>query len=141
MTSVANKKSCSAWRTRSRKILVDFMLATDDVFAITNVIANHEAFQLYLTVQSATAQLLSDALYDVDKFRWGPDNFNITIWEILSAKQYPLEKLVSHWEHGMDGIGRIKEMFRTDTGKLYGPDFLDKGLQIGTAIHEHLRSL
>jgi hypothetical protein len=31
----------------------------------------------------------------------------------------------------MEGIKRIRDTFRTRTGKIYGPDFIDRGIDIG----------
>jgi hypothetical protein len=39
----------------------------------------------------------------------------------------------------MKGIARIKETFRTETGKTYGPEFIDLGLQIGEKVLEFLQ--
>jgi len=39
----------------------------------------------------------------------------------------------------MEGIGKIRDTFRTPTGRTYGPDFIEKGLQIGKKIYELFR--
>jgi len=39
----------------------------------------------------------------------------------------------------MKGIAGIKDTFRTDTGKTYGPEFIDLGLRIGEKIYEFLQ--
>jgi hypothetical protein len=39
----------------------------------------------------------------------------------------------------MKGIAGIKETFRTDPGKTYGPEFIDLGLIIGEKIYEFLQ--
>ena len=38
----------------------------------------------------------------------------------------------------MKGIEKIKETFRTATGKRYGPEFIDQGIAIGNAIYEEM---
>jgi hypothetical protein len=35
----------------------------------------------------------------------------------------------------MEGIKRIRETFRTHTGKIYGPDFIDRGIEIGMKFY------
>jgi len=84
------------------------------------------------------AQLLSDALYDADKFRWGPDNFTETLWAMLASRGIPLQTLLSQFLPGLEGIPKIRESFRTPTGREYGPDFIDRGLAIGKRIHAAL---
>ena len=41
----------------------------------------------------------------------------------------------------MKGIEKIKETFRTETGKQFGPEFIDMGISIGNAIYEEMNSL
>ena len=38
----------------------------------------------------------------------------------------------------MEGISWIKETFRTETGKIYGPEFIELGLKIGEKVHQFL---
>jgi hypothetical protein len=38
----------------------------------------------------------------------------------------------------MKGIEKIKETFRTATGKRYGPEFIDQGLAIGNALFDEM---
>ena len=48
-------------------------------------------------------------------------------------------RLIRRFPKGMKGIAGIKDTFRTDTGKTYGPEFIDLGLRIGEKIYEFLR--
>jgi hypothetical protein len=34
----------------------------------------------------------------------------------------------------MEGLVKIKQTFRTDTGKKYGPQFIDTGISIGEEL-------
>lgn len=102
---------------------------------VVQAIANHEAFQAHETLADPDGQLLSDALYDADKFRWGPENFTDTLWDMLALRKgenIPL--LFERFPRGMEGILRIRETFRTETGRRYGPDFIDRGLEIGRRL-------
>jgi hypothetical protein len=38
----------------------------------------------------------------------------------------------------MEGISRIKDTFRTETGKIYGPEFIELGLKIGGKVYQFL---
>jgi hypothetical protein len=39
----------------------------------------------------------------------------------------------------MEGISWIKQTFRTETGKTYGPEFIELGLQIGEKVYQFLQ--
>lgn len=108
---------------------------------ITAAIRNHEAFKKVLESEDGSARLVSDSLYDADKFRWGPDNFTVTLWLITASGGISLEKLFETYEEKMGWIIRIKDTFRTHTGRRYGPEFIDLGIEIGWAIHREMRSM
>jgi len=120
------------------RVLKAFPLRMTESRAITQAIGNHEAFQAYETLVDPRAELLSNALYDADKFRWGPDNFTETVWAMVAPRHIPLRVLMAHFLPGLEGVRRIRETFRTPTGKRYGPDFIDRGLEIGRRLHEAL---
>ena len=108
---------------------------------ITNAIKNHEAFREVQGSNSTAGQLVSDALYDADKFRWGPDNFTTTLWLMVESNNTPPQALHGVFKEKMEGIEKIKRTFRTTTGKKYGPEFIDQGLQIGDRIYEELSAM
>lgn len=120
------------------KILARFTLEERERLAIARAIANHEAFQAHQALSDPADQLLSDALYDADKFRWGPDNFTETLWAMLATHRTSLHDLLSRFTSGMESIRRIRDTFRTSTGKIYGPDFIDRGLEIGTRFYTEM---
>ncbi|RJP33009.1 MAG: hypothetical protein C4536_04625 [Actinobacteria bacterium] len=119
-------------------ILMDFDLEERERTAIVQAIRNHEAFKPEVPLGEPSLQLLSDALYDADKFRWGPDNFTETVWLMVAPFKVPLSALLGHFDTSLEGIVRIKDTFRTPTGREYGPDFIAKGLLIGERLYEEL---
>jgi len=120
-------------------ILRDVFLTPEKEKFILTAIANHEAFTEPQPLNSVLGQTVSDALYDADKFRWGPDNFTVTLWKMLRFAQASVPRLISRFPGGMKGISRIKDTFRTETGKRYGPEFIDLGLQMGEEIYRFLK--
>jgi hypothetical protein len=106
---------------------------------IQQAIANHEAFVEPKRIDSPVGQMISDALYDADKFRWGPDNFTHTLWQMLRSSKTRIAPLIRRFPEGMEGISWIKKTFRTGTGRIYGPEFIDLGLRIGEKIYEFLQ--
>jgi hypothetical protein len=108
---------------------------------ITDAIRNHEAFREVLPSSDDTAKLISDALYDADKFRWGPDNFITTLWLIVESSAISAQMLYCSFPEKMDWIRRIKDTFRTQTGRKYGPEFIDLGMLIGSKIYQEMESI
>lgn len=119
-------------------VLESFGLRDGERAAIVQAIRNHEAFKTAVPLDDPSLQLLSDALYDADKFRWGPDNFTETVWMMVAPFKVPLTALLGHFGTSLEGIVRIRDTFRTATGREYGPDFIAKGLLIGERLYEEL---
>ena len=122
----------------AERMLRDFDLDSGERSAIGGAIANHEAFRPSNPMGEPDWQLLSDALYDADKFRWGPDNFSEMLWDMVSRRNVPLSAVMGRFLKGLEGIDRIRETFRSDTGRRYGPDFIDRGMEIGRRLYAEL---
>ncbi len=105
---------------------------------IATAIRNHEAFKEFRNPDDRAGRLVSDALYDADKLRWGPENFATTLWLIVEANSTPPEALHRSFREKMKGIEQIKETFRTAAGQRYGPEFIDQGIHIGNIIYQEL---
>ena len=117
------------------KILKELSIFPEKSDLIVQAIANHEAFVEPRRIDSPVGQAVSDALYDADKFRWGPDNFTLTLWQMLRSSGTPIAPLIRRFSKGMEGISWIKETFRTETEKIYGPEFIELGLKVGGKIY------
>lgn len=118
----------------ARKVLKIYPFYPDEIEDICLAIRNHEAFKSPVEPNTLEGVLVSDCLYDADKFRWGPDNFTDTVWAMVSFFKMPVSKFMSLYPRGMDRLARIKTTFRTKTGKKYGPQFIDTGLAIGEEL-------
>jgi hypothetical protein len=120
------------------KLLASFPIRADECAAIAGAIRNHEAFRPRQNGAAPAEPLLSDVLYDADKFRWGPDNFTETLWAMIIPRGIPLRALLLRFLSGIEGIRKIRGSFRTVTGREYGPDFIDRGLTIGRRLYQEL---
>ncbi|MDA8099914.1 MAG: hypothetical protein M0042_09830 [Nitrospiraceae bacterium] len=105
---------------------------------VTYAIRNHEAFKATCDLDDPAGCIVSDALYDADKFRWGPENFTTTLWTIVSNNNTPARNLYDVFPEKMQGIERIKNTFRTATGRQYGPEIIDQGITIGNAVYKEM---
>jgi hypothetical protein len=121
-------------------VLNDYGFDGADVDDICVAIGNHEAFKAEAECRSAAGGLLSDCLYDADKFRMGPENFTHTVWEMLSYADVPLTVFLARYPRGMEFLERIRYTFRSATGKVYGPQFIDLGLTIGRELYDRVRA-
>jgi hypothetical protein len=124
----------------TKKLLQDFPLSSKEVADICLAIQNHEAFKNTIEIDSPRGKLISDCLYDADKFRWGPDNFTDTLWEMVSFLNPPLKTFIAHYPKGMKSLERIKKTFRTQAGQQYGPEFIDIGIAVGEELYRVIRN-
>jgi hypothetical protein len=125
----------------AEKILSKLGMGLRERQYIADAIRNHEAFQETFDRDDMAGRLVSDALYDADKFRWGPENFSMTLWLMVTEHNTPLEALHRTFREKMKGIEKIKETFRTATGKRYGPEFIDQGLTIGNTLYAEMTEM
>ncbi len=123
----------------SKEIIKSHPFTDSEKDAIAVAIHNHQAFKKTIAADSINSQLISDCLYDADKFRWGPDNFTDTVWDMVAFFHTPLAEFVSLYPKAMQSLTRIKKTFRTNTGKIYGPRFIDTGLAIGYELFKEVR--
>ena len=115
------------------------LFTPSDVDALCGAILNHEAFKKTAPMRGVKARMISNCLYDADKFRWGCDNFTDTVWLMVTHLRMPFPDFLARYPAGMAKIANIKETFRTDAGKSYGPSVIDTGLSVGRILYERLR--
>lgn len=121
------------------ELLQSYPLSSEEVETIRLAIRNHEAFKAVEKIRTGDGKLVSDCLYDADKFRWGPDNFTETVWDMLAFSNVAIEGFIERYPKGVDGLSKIKDTFRTPTGRKYGPQIIDLGIAIGQVIYEYLK--
>jgi len=125
----------------AKDILKDYReVSPEDITDIYNAIYNHEAFKTNLKTGTPEGDLVSDCLYDADKFRWGPDNFSHMVWDMLECSRTPLSRFIHLYPEGIKALKKIKTSFRTPTGKKYGPSFIDTVLAIGDRLYDIIKT-
>ena len=125
----------------SASILADYPLEADDLKRIAFAISDHEAFSDRQSTEDPEAHLLSNALYDADKFRWGPDNFSTTLWEMCDYNDITVVEILLNFPRGVEKIRQVATTFRTSIGKTFGPEFIELGLALGGEIYHRLGEL
>ena len=134
------KEHAQLGAAHARKVLEFYPLAPEEIEEICGAIQNHQAFKNKIRISTSEGAMVSDCLYDADKFRWGPDNFTDTLWDMISFYNPSLSNFMARYPQGMQGLERIKTTFRTDTGRKYGPQFIDLGLAIGQKLYEVIQA-
>ena len=123
----------------ARVHLRKYRLSEVEIIEACQAIRNHEAFKEKQQEDTTEGVLVSNCLYDADKFRWGPDNFTHTVWDMVMHADIPLATFVKHYPRGLATMSKIKLTFRTETGKKYGPQFIDIGLSVGEKLLEIIK--
>jgi hypothetical protein len=103
-------------------------------------IRDHEAFKRRVPINSRRGALVSNCLYDADKFRWGPDNFTDTLWHMVFFHNPPFGDFMADFPKGLESLYRIRKTFRTPTGRAYGPGFIDIGIAVGKELLREIRT-
>jgi hypothetical protein len=135
--SRGEKNHAEAGAREAMGILQEF-LEIEEIECVCQAIRNHEAFVKPTACRRPTIQLISDCLYDADKFRWGPDNFTHTLWHMMDHQGLTPQELIERFPWGVSGIVRIAETFRTATGRQFGPEMIETGIAIGREIYRYL---
>jgi hypothetical protein len=120
----------------AESVLDVYPLDFEEIEDISRAIRNHEAFKHTVEAKTPEGGLISNCLYDADKFRWGPDNFTDTIWSMVTFSKVPVPEFMDRYQHGIKKIASIKDTFRTATGKKYGPQIIDLGLAAGEELFQ-----
>lgn len=123
----------------STRILNDFPLSDREKQMIAFAIRNHEAFQHQESTDDPLEEILAAALYDADKFRWGPDNFGTTLWEICDYEEWRFHQILSKYPEGIKKIKAISNTFRTEIGRSFGPEFIELGIHLGQRLYTILQ--
>lgn len=123
---------------KAERLLGGFSLSREEITCVSEAIRNHEAFASSASSGRQWAQLVSDCLYDADKFRWGADTFTHMLWHMMDYQNISPRELIDRFPWGMSGAASIIETFRTATGRQFGPEIVENGLEIGKEIYRYL---
>jgi hypothetical protein len=132
------KQHASAGADASERLLPAYGFASEDIRRICDAIRNHVAFRPIALLEDPATRLIADCLYDADKFRWGPDNFTHTVWDMVSFAAIRPEAFAKRYRKGVAFLKTIADTFRTRTGKAYGPEFIDQGLTIARGLESEV---
>lgn len=121
-----------------RDILKDYPFSDDDVALITLAVDGHETRTDPDDYPDPSARLLCQALYDADKFRFGPDIFCTTMWLFCDYTSWSLAEIAGQFPKGIAAAKAVVHTFRTDVGRRYGPLLIEQGIKLGEIMHRRL---
>lgn len=112
------------------RILRGYPLAPEERVWIAQAVALHEADLPLAESGPEAARLLSGAVHDADRFRFGPDIFSATLWELCECEDWSLEEIGKVFPKGRELAKNFAGAFRTEQGRRYGPALMEEGVAL-----------
>lgn len=111
----------------SRSILASYPLKEEDRELVAKAIAAHED-TAWTPPADPQEALLSGALYDADKFRYGADVYVTALWEYCDYEDLPPAEALRCLAMAADRLPAFVGTFRTRPGRNYGDRILAAGM-------------
>ncbi|EPR37574.1 hypothetical protein dsx2_0920 [Desulfovibrio sp. X2] len=124
----------------SLSVLASYALADEEREMIAGAIAAHETPTGWTPPADPRAALLAGALYDADKFRYGPDVYVTSLWEHCDYEELPLSDAPHCLALAEKRIPALRGTFRTNPGRLHGESFLAVGQRLLPVLAGELES-
>lgn len=118
------------------RLLRGYALEPEERLWIAQAVALHEVALPLAGEGPEAARLIHGAVHDADCFRFGPDIFTATLWELCECDEWPLERIAAKYPEGCRRAEACRGRFRTELGRKYGPAMLDEGQALA---REHVR--
>lgn len=112
------------------RILRGYALAPEERIWIAQAVALHETSLPLADGGPETARLLTGAVHDADCFRFGPDIFTATLWELCDCDEWSLEEIARIFPEGTKRSQSCVKRFRTEQGRKYGPGLMAEGISL-----------
>ncbi|SKA72748.1 hypothetical protein [Desulfobaculum bizertense] len=119
-------------------VLKEYEISDEDRDLVAFAIRDHRPFEPRLPAPNKDAEIIANALYDAVNFRWGLDLYSTTLWEFSDYNELEFDEALALFEKSGEIIKKLDDTFRSSTGKLYGPEFLEIGTKLVTEIPAHL---
>jgi hypothetical protein len=112
------------------RILRGYPFSPEERLWIAQAVALHETALPLAETGPQSALLLSGVLHDADCFRFGPDIFVTTLWELCDCDEWTFEEIAQAFPEGPKRAAALTNGFRTEQGRRYGPGLLIEGLSL-----------
>jgi hypothetical protein len=112
------------------RLLRGYAISPEERLWVAGAVAGHEDGGPQLEQVTESARLLAGAVHDADVFRFGPDIFATTLWELCECDEWPLEKIAATFPQGALRAKALGDCLRTEGGRRYGPPLLAEGVSL-----------
>ena len=109
------------------RILRGYPISPEERLYVAQAVALHETALPLAEEGPEEARLLAAVVHDADRFRFGPDILPATLWELCDCDEWSLEEIASAFPEGPRRAEALREGFRTEQGRRYGPALLNAG--------------
>jgi len=116
------------------RLLRGYLITPEECLWVAQAIAAHESAEMPAIQGGEPATLLTAALYDADKFRYGPDIFATTLWELCECDEWTLEEIAQRFPEGARQAQALVGTFRTVEGRRHGPELLAEGISLAEEL-------
>ncbi|OIN98878.1 MAG: hypothetical protein AUJ49_12295 [Desulfovibrionaceae bacterium CG1_02_65_16] len=110
------------------RILRGYPISSEERLYIAQAVALHETALPLAEEGPEPAQILAAVVHDADRFRFGPDILPTTLWELCDCDEGTLEEIARIFPEGPRRAESLRESFRTEQGRRYGPPLLTEGI-------------
>jgi len=112
------------------RLLGGYPLSPEERLLVAQAVALHETALPLSGDGPEPARLLSGVVHDADSFRFGPDIFSATVWELCDCDEWTLEDIARAFPEGPKRAASLVKGFRTEQGRRYGPALIAEGLSL-----------
>lgn len=114
----------------SLRLLAPYPLSDEERVLVAQAVALHETALPLADTGSESARLLTAVVHDADCFRFGPEILPTTLWELCDMEEWNLERIAAVFPEGPRRAATLREAFRTEQGRRYGPAMIDEGMRM-----------
>ncbi len=112
------------------RLLAKYPLGDEERMHIAQAVALHETALPLADDGPEAARLLAAVVHDADCFRFGPEILPTTLWELCDMEEWSLERIADVFPEGPRRAATLRDAFRTEQGRRYGPELLDEGARM-----------
>jgi hypothetical protein len=58
---------------------------------------------------------------------------------MVTQANIPLAVFMTHFHKGLGTVERVRDTFRSEPGRHYGPQFIDIGISVGNQLYDVIR--
>lgn len=125
----------------SQSILARYALTDEELTLVAGAIRDHDIREGYAPPSDPRAALLGAALYDADKFRYGPDIYVTSLWEFCDYEDMPTQHALKCFTAAESRLPELTGTFRSKPGRAFGEEHLECGARLMPLLVERFQTM